>query len=106
VKEIRQKNDVETSQCNNAQSAPLCHALTCLPCVALQVINNNLNPTWRPFQASMAQLCNCDPQRPLLLEVGGREGVVGWGGDSLQEGRVLRLLLHILIHLVPHTPPT
>ena len=34
-----------------------------------QVINNNLNPTWRPFKASMAQLCNCDPQRPLLLEV-------------------------------------
>ncbi|PSC75501.1 copine-3-like isoform X1 [Micractinium conductrix] len=34
-----------------------------------EVINNNLNPTWRPFKASMAQLCNCDPQRPLLLEV-------------------------------------
>ena len=34
-----------------------------------QVIDNNLNPTWKPFQASMAQLCNCDPHRPLLLEV-------------------------------------
>jgi hypothetical protein len=34
-----------------------------------QVINNNLNPTWCPFKASMSQLCNCDPHRPLLLEV-------------------------------------
>jgi hypothetical protein len=33
------------------------------------VVNNNLNPTWKPFKASMSQLCNCDEQRPLLLEV-------------------------------------
>ncbi|PSC75848.1 copine-3 [Micractinium conductrix] len=40
-----------------------------VPVLKTEVINNNLNPTWRPFKASMAQLCNCDPQRPLLLEV-------------------------------------
>lgn len=39
------------------------------PTAAKQVIKNNLNPSWAPFQASYSQLCNCDPQRPLLVEV-------------------------------------
>lgn len=34
-----------------------------------QTIQNNLNPTWRPIKVAMSQLCSCDEQRPLLLEV-------------------------------------
>ena len=48
---------------------PTVWPLAYTPPSPVQVINNDLNPTWKPFQASMAQLCNCDPHRPLLLEV-------------------------------------
>ncbi|KAL4445388.1 hypothetical protein ABPG77_011213 [Micractinium sp. CCAP 211/92] len=40
-----------------------------VPVLKTEVIDNNLNPQWKPFQASMAQLCNCDEHRPLLIEV-------------------------------------
>ncbi|KAL4428006.1 hypothetical protein ABPG75_002095 [Micractinium tetrahymenae] len=40
-----------------------------VPVLKTEVIDNNLNPQWKPFQASMAQLCNCDAHRPLLIEV-------------------------------------
>lgn len=42
---------------------------------------NNLNPSWRPFEASMSQLCNCDPHRPLLLEVFDQGEPSGWAGQ-------------------------
>ncbi len=45
---------------------PACPAA---PPGCLQVIDNNLNPQWKPFRASMAQLCNCDEHRPLKIEV-------------------------------------
>lgn len=47
-----------------------------VPVLKTEVVPNNLNPAWRPFRAAMSQLCNCDPHRPLLLEVGrlGGEG--------------------------------
>lgn len=39
------------------------------PVVKSEVVNNNLNPTWRPLRVSMASLCHCDEARPLLIEV-------------------------------------
>jgi hypothetical protein len=41
-----------------------------VPVLKTEVVPNNLNPAWRPFRAALSQLCNCDPHRPLLLEVG------------------------------------
>lgn len=38
------------------------------------MVPNNLNPQWKPFRASMQQLCNCDEHRPLLLEARGGGG--------------------------------
>lgn len=32
-------------------------------------MDNNLSPTWKPLRVAMSQLCSCDPERPLLLEV-------------------------------------
>lgn len=51
---------------------------------------NNLNPTWAPFKASYSQLCNCDPERPLLVEVfdadvGGAHDFIGACTTSLQQ---------------------
>ncbi|EFN57401.1 hypothetical protein CHLNCDRAFT_142828 [Chlorella variabilis] len=68
------------------------------------VIPNNLNPVWRPFQASMAQLCNGDAHRPLLFEVfdaeanGSHKFIGSWQGsltalqDASQQGRGLPLV--------------
>ncbi|EFN58110.1 hypothetical protein CHLNCDRAFT_30221, partial [Chlorella variabilis] len=39
------------------------------PVLKTEVVDNNLNPMWRPLQASMSQLCGCDENRRLLLEV-------------------------------------
>jgi hypothetical protein len=41
------------------------------PSLLLQVVSNNLSPTWKPCKVAMASLCNCDEHRPLLLEVCG-----------------------------------
>ena len=35
---------------------------------SLQVINNNLNPTWKLFEIPLATLCNCDKQRNVKVE--------------------------------------
>lgn len=62
---------------------------TWIPVLKTEVIPNNLNPTWKPFKASMSQLCNCDVHRPLLLEVfdaeknGSHQFIGSWQG-SLQ----------------------
>ncbi|KAL4428007.1 hypothetical protein ABPG75_002096 [Micractinium tetrahymenae] len=40
-----------------------------VPVLKTEVVDNNLNPQWKPFRASMAQLCNCDEHRPLRIEV-------------------------------------
>ncbi|GLE07532.1 hypothetical protein PINS_up018085, partial [Pythium insidiosum] len=47
-----------------------------------EVIDNNLNPNWRPFDIPVQQLCNGDYKRPLLLQVmdkdsGGRSELIG-----------------------------
>ncbi|KAJ0401167.1 hypothetical protein P43SY_004374 [Pythium insidiosum] len=55
-----------------------------------EVIDNNLNPNWRPFEIPVQQLCNGDYKRPLLLQVmdkdsGGRSELIGEVRTSLEE---------------------
>lgn len=33
-----------------------------------EYINNNLNPTWKPFQVKLQLLCNGDYNRPLRIQ--------------------------------------
>lgn len=44
-------------------------SLTKLCCFAalLQVIKNNLNPTWRPFRIPIQPLCGGDVEKPIKV---------------------------------------
>lgn len=39
-----------------------------MPVYKTEVVMNNLNPVWAPVVASLQQLSNGDPYRPLLIE--------------------------------------
>ena len=42
---------------------------TYVPCCKSDVIENNLNPVWKPLRVPLQRLCNGDVNRPLKLEV-------------------------------------
>lgn len=55
-----------------------------------ETIDNNLNPTWRPFELPMQQLCNGDRKRTLLLQVwdedsNGKADLIGNVTTTLEE---------------------
>ncbi|KAL4859813.1 Copine-5 [Chlorella vulgaris] len=62
---------------------------TWIPVLKTEVIPNNLNPTWKPFKASMSQLCNCDVHRPLLLEASTGAGRGQGGMQGLPSIRLI-----------------
>lgn len=35
----------------------------------MQVVYNNLNPTWRPFRVSLRSLCGGDVEKPIKVKV-------------------------------------
>jgi hypothetical protein len=40
-----------------------------VPCCKSDVVENNLNPVWKPLRVPLQRLCNGDVNRPLKLEV-------------------------------------
>ena len=70
------------------------------------MVNNNLNPTWRPLRVSMASLCHCDEARPLLIEA----RLLAWQkGLCLQARQACKdpcQQLHTHTHTHTHLPST
>ncbi|KAM9839662.1 copine-3-like [Aulostomus maculatus] len=58
-----------------------------------EVINNNLNPTWRPFRVSLRALCGGDVEKPIKVEcydhhVNGSHDLIGSCRTTLAEMQV------------------
>jgi copine 5/8/9 len=55
-----------------------------------EVIDNNLNPNWKPFDVPVQKICNGDYRRPLRLQVmdedsGGRSELIGEVLTSMED---------------------
>ncbi|GAB4817389.1 hypothetical protein N2152v2_004435 [Parachlorella kessleri] len=65
-----------------------------VPVLRTEVIDNNLNPAWRPIDVDIRQLCNADESRPLRIEVldyesNGAHQFIGACDSSLQQLKTL-----------------